>query len=241
MSGLRGMYAADAELYDRIYSSLGYTEKAARLVELLTAEGVPHSARVLEAACGTGAYLAPLSSTYRMTGFDLSEAMLAISRRRNPRVAHFRADMTGFDVDDPFDAMLCLFSSIGYVHGEERLARTFAGFARALRPGGILVIEPWLSQADYRVGYTHMDTYQDEELKVARVSFSGIRGDRAVVDFQWAVARTGEGVDAFRERHELWFCSSDVMERCLASAGFAARFEPEGLIPGRGLWIGRRG
>lgn len=59
-----GLYGDRAELYDRLYSFKDYTREAADLVTLARSEGVPDGATVLEAACGTGLYMVPLSETY---------------------------------------------------------------------------------------------------------------------------------------------------------------------------------
>lgn len=237
------LYHERADLYDLIYAKLDYAGYAARLAEILEGEGVPKDARVLETACGTGSYLAALRDRYRMTGLDSSEAMLAVSRRKNPGVLHLLADMTDFQVTEPFDAALCLFSSIGYVRGEKALARAAGCFARALRPGGVLVIEPWISREVFRPGQSWLDTYSDEAIKIARASFSTARetpdGEVAAVDFEWVISRKGQGLDRFAERHELWFCPPGAMERALRDAGLTARFEPDGLIRDRGLWIAR--
>jgi daunosaminyl-N,N-dimethyltransferase/N-dimethyltransferase len=235
----RRIYGERAGLYDLIYHWLDYSGAAARLAEVLSAEGVPAGGRVLEAACGTGSYVRALAGRYRMTGFDVSEAMLALSREKNPDVPHFRADMANFTVDEPFDALLCLFSSIGYLHGEGALRSGLRCFARALRPGGVLVIEPWIARETFREGHVHLDTYASDDVKIARASHSSLRGELAVVDFHWVVARTGRGVEHFTESHHLWFCPRGTMTAALADAGFSARFRDEGLTPGRGLWVAK--
>ena len=67
MSGETALYGDRAELYDLIYTKLDYGRHAERVAEILTGEGIGSSARVLEAACGTGSYLKALSRRYRMT------------------------------------------------------------------------------------------------------------------------------------------------------------------------------
>jgi daunosaminyl-N,N-dimethyltransferase/N-dimethyltransferase len=236
----QAVYRARAELYDLIYEWKPYADEAARLRGLLHAADVADGARVLEAACGTGRYLEHLRAWFDVSGFDLHDEMLDVARACVAGVPLFRADMADFEVERPFDALLCLFSSIGYLEGAERLAAAAACFARALRPGGLLVVEPWIAPDDYHPGYAHMDTYADDDIKLCRASVSRREGDRAVVEFHWLAARRGGGVEHFTDRHALWLCPREQMIEIFEDAGFACRFEPEGLMKMRGLIVGRR-
>jgi daunosaminyl-N,N-dimethyltransferase/N-dimethyltransferase len=236
-----GMYGRRAEYYDRIYHWKDYAAEASRLRELLAAGGVGDGARVLEAACGTGAYLRHLRQWYEVQGFDLSEGMLEVARRKLPEVPLFQADMTDFAVQQPFDALLCLFSSIGYVYPEERLRRAARAFARALRPGGVLIVEPWLTQAAYRPGHLTMHTYDSPELKLCRAIVGKQEGELAVLDFHWLALRAGAGdVEHFVDRHSMWLCPTETLLDAFGEAGFEARWEPKGLMPERGLIVGRK-
>ena len=74
-----GMFGDNAELYDLIYHSKDYEAESRKLYEVLQAEGVPEGATVLEAACGTGAYLEHLRHRYDVSGFDLSPQMVELA------------------------------------------------------------------------------------------------------------------------------------------------------------------
>src|SRR6185312_6199625 len=68
---------------------------------------------LLDIACGTGGHLPYLRQHYSVEGLDLDEQMLAIARQRNPGVIFHHADMVDFSLEQQFDVILCLFSSIG--------------------------------------------------------------------------------------------------------------------------------
>jgi SAM-dependent methyltransferase len=53
-------------------------------------------------------------------------------------------DMLSFDVGKSFDAVTCLFSSIGYAGSVDGLNGAIDTMARHLKPGGVLVVEPWI-------------------------------------------------------------------------------------------------
>jgi SAM-dependent methyltransferase len=237
------LYRDRADLYDRIYHWKDYASEAMRLVEILGARGVRDGARVLEVACGTGGHLVPLSARYSIAGIDLQAGMLAVARRKLPDVDLRVADMADFGVESPFDAVLCLFSSIGYLLTEERLRGAARCFARALRPGGCLIVEPWIAPEDWKPGHVSLDTASDEEGVLARAARAERQGDHSVVEFQWALAGRAGGVQGFHERHRMWLCPRETMRRVLEEAGFEVDWDPQGL-PGprsRGLFLGCRG
>ena len=126
------LYNDRVELYDAIYHWKDYDAESRRLIDLLTAEGVPRGARLLQAACGTGKHLAVLREHYDVAGFDRAEGMLRHARERLPGAHLFQADMTDFEAPYPCDALLCLFSSIGYLTTAEALAAAARRFAAAL-------------------------------------------------------------------------------------------------------------
>lgn len=238
------MYGERAELYDPIYHWKDYAAEAARVSALLAELGIADGSRVLEAACGTGSHLVHLQHRYRVSGFDLSDGMVAVARAKLPAEAEvelFRADMADFAVPAPFDALLCLFSSIGYVHPEPRLRAAASCFARAVRPGGAIIIEPWLAPGVYQPGRLTMQTYDGPDLKLSRACISAQEGELAVMDFHWLVARKGaREVEHFVDRHELWLCPIERMQAIFEEAGFETRIAPDGLAAQRGLLLGRR-
>jgi SAM-dependent methyltransferase len=134
------------ELYLRTYAALqrgGEAEEQALAAVRLA--GCEPGADVLDAPCGYGRHSIPLAGAgYRVVGADRSEGLLAEARRRAgegewPRWV--QADHRNLPFEDAsFDAVLNLFTSLGY-RGEEGDRQTLAQFVRVLRPGGALVVE----------------------------------------------------------------------------------------------------
>ena len=233
-------YTDLASLYDAIYHWKDYAAEAARLRELLHAGGVPDGARVLEAAVGTGRHLALLREHFAVDGFDLHGPMLDEARRRAPEARLWQADMRRFRVDQPYDALLCLFSSIGYLLDEPDLRAAAASFAAALRPGGLLLVEPWFVAERWEVGRPSLQTFVSPDLQIARATVADRRGELAIMDMHWLIARRGHPVEHRVDRHEMWLCPRETMRAVFEQAGFEARYEPDGLTRDRGLFLGRR-
>ena len=148
--------------------------------------------------------------------------------------------MRGFDLGRRFDAVACLFSSIGYARTMDGLREAVAAMARHLEPGGVLVVEPWIDPDDWVENRVHMVTVDEPELKIARTNTTSRDGDLAVMEMHYLVGRP-EGVEHFVERHELTLFSGQQYLDAFRAAGLDAEHDPEGLI-GRGLYLGvRRG
>ncbi|MBA2519177.1 MAG: class I SAM-dependent methyltransferase [Chloroflexia bacterium] len=137
------MYTRSADLYDAIYAFKDYAAEARRLRALIEPIWRGDGATLLDVACGTGGHIPFLRDHYLVEGLDLSPRMLEVARRRNPGLVFHQADMTSFELDRRYDAVVCLFSGIGYVGSLPKLHQAIATFARHLNPGGVVVVEPW--------------------------------------------------------------------------------------------------
>lgn len=233
------MYGRRAWLYDLIYSNKDYAAESRALHQLLAEHGVEDGAAVLEAACGTGNYLEHLHKYYDAAGFDLSAEMVAIARAKLPDAKLFTADMVDFTTARPYDALLCLFSSISYVDSLGKLTQTAQTFGRALRPGGVVIVEPWVGPDDYKEGRPSMKTYADDTIKVCRQFVGQREGRRATLEFHWLVAQREREVDYFTEKLVAYLYTVDEYRAAFEAAGFAVSYDPEGLN-GRGLFVGVR-
>jgi ubiquinone/menaquinone biosynthesis C-methylase UbiE len=100
-------------------------------------------ATVLDLACGMGRHSVPLSRKgFDVIGLDLSAELLARARRKRSRVDWVRGDMSRVPLaDKSCDAVISLFSSIGYFEDEFDNYRVLSEAARVLRPDGRLVVE----------------------------------------------------------------------------------------------------
>jgi SAM-dependent methyltransferase len=228
------VFSRSARLYDAIYASIrDYPREAAELDRLIQ-ERRPGARTLLDVACGTGAHLEHLGG-YEVEGVDLDPEMLAVARKRLPGVPFHEADMVAFDLGKRFDAVVCMFSSIGYVRTEERLRSAILSMARHLEPGGVLVVEPWLTPEAWQDGHVGAVFVDEPELKIARINASEREGNLSMFEFEYLVG-TPEGVKHFTERHELGLFTVEDYVGAFRAAGLEADHDPEGPM-GRGLYV----
>jgi SAM-dependent methyltransferase len=113
--------------------------------------GVEQGAVILDLACGGGEHAVELASRgYSVVGHDLSLTMLARAgdeaQERSQKLNFLHGDMRELAFDSTFDAVYCWDTSFGYFD-EERNADVLARIHRALRPGGMLLLD--LANRDY--------------------------------------------------------------------------------------------
>lgn len=231
-------YTRSAELYDLIYGWKDYVAESARLRELVAARN-PGAKTLLDVACGTGRHLEHLRRWYEVEGLDAGAGLLDIARGRLPGVPLHEGDMRDFDLQRTFDAVTCLFGSIAYLPTTADLSAAVANMARHLAPGGVLIVEPFLTPDRFdRRHLARAIEGEGADLRVVRMNGHRFEGDRAVLEMHFLVARPGT-VEHFHEDHTVSLFTDDQCRAAFEGAGLIVEHDQEGLI-GRGLWIGAR-
>lgn len=138
-------------------------------------------ARVLDLACGAGRHSIELAKRgYRMTGYDLSEALLKTARS-SMRAAGVKVDFVQGDMRElryraAFDAVINMFSSFGYFDSMEQDRKVLEGVARALKARGKFLMDRFNREAlayelplqGWRVGTDGSVILQEDTFDVLR-------------------------------------------------------------------------
>lgn len=230
------MWAELAPVYDVMYQWKDYRTESERVHQLIRTHCLSHGNTLLDVACGTGGHTRYLRDHYDITGVDLNREMLKVARRKIPGVTFLSRDMTSFNLKRRFDAVICLFSSIAYVRTYRNLKRTIACFAGHLKPGGILIIEPFFTKETFVAGSIHGGTLEADGLRISRHNVSRRRGNLAVLDFHILLS-TKKGTRYFRDTHEMALFDREKFLEIMAHAGLRPRYKESGLMPGRGLYV----
>lgn len=232
------MFTKSVAWYDAVYSWKDYKREAERLGLLMEQHAQRPIAILLDVACGTGQHLTYLKNWYAVQGLDLDPAMLDLARQRHPDVPFHQGDMRAFDVGRRFDAVACLFASISNCRSTAELGQAVECMARHTNPGGLVIVEPFITPEQFEPGHVSAIFVDRPELKIARIHSGTVAGDTAVMLFHYLVG-TPDGVQYFTEQHELTLFSHAQYLTAYDAAGLHTVYDAEGLM-GRGLYIGVR-
>ena len=236
---IRPMFRHTAHVYDLLYESSGKDYEAeAHALHALVQQRVPGAASLLDVACGTGGHLVHLQRWYAVAGVDIDPGMLDEARRRLPGVTLVQGDMRTFRVDGTFDAVTCLFSSVGYLRSERDLHEAVSTMASHLRPGGVFVMDGWIRPEAWTTDAPiHLQTASDETVTVARLSRSRREGNKTFLDMHHLIG-SAEGIEHVVDTHELTLFESGQYEESLQHAGLVDVETVESPMPGRDRFVG---
>jgi len=232
------MYKELAKYYDLIYSWKDYKGEVNRIKDLIKKYNNSDGKELLDVGCGTGKHLEYLKPNFSCTGSDLNAEMLEIARENVKGVIFTQADMITMDLKKKFDIIISLFSSIGHVKTYTNLEQTILNFSNHLKKGGVVIIEPWLTKSTYEAGRPGMTTYDSKDIKVARLNNTRIENDLSILEMHYLIAERNKDIEYFVEKHELGLFEIDKFLEYMTKAGLKAKFLKDGLMKGRGLYIG---
>src|SRR5215210_6311098 len=137
-----GAYEALAPHYDAFTAGYDHERWLGELERLALRHGLAGT-RALDVACGTGkSFLPLLRRGYAVTACDSSPAMVERARAAAPPGTEvLEADLRSMPVLGEFDLVTCLDDVVNHLLTEQDLEAAFAGIARNLAPGGVLVFD----------------------------------------------------------------------------------------------------
>lgn len=229
-------YAKMAPIYDLVYSFKDYAAESADIARVVR----KHARRprtLLDVACGTGAHLAHLRKSFRVEGLDRDSEMLKVARRRLKGVRLHQGDFRDFDLGKRFDAVTCMFSSIGHVKTVRDLERAVARMAAHVAPGGVLVVEPWITPQNYIPGKAQVLQVEGNGLKVVRMGYVRRTGKRRLLTEFHYLIRDRRGVRYLKETFVMGLFTDGEYRAAFGKAGLTLRRAGKGPM-GRGLYVG---
>ncbi|HLX78199.1 MAG TPA: methyltransferase domain-containing protein [Acidimicrobiales bacterium] len=214
------MFRSTAHIYDLLYAGIGkdYEAESAALDELIQA-CLPGASSLLDVGCGTGGHLRYLSDRYNVVGVDIDEGMLAEARRHLPTATLIEGDMRNFELGRTFDAVVCLFSSIGYMADRDELRKAIRAMVDHLRPGGVLVVDGWVRPDKWRDSTSlHLDTASAEGMQIARISLTRREGNKTYLEMHHLIGSQA-GIEYLIDHHALTLFETDEYRSAFGDAG----------------------
>ena len=120
----------------------------------------------------------------------------------------------------------------------ENLRKTINNFTNHLKHGGIVIIEPWLTPSVATDGLPSMTTYEDDDLKIARLNVVKVEGTISSFVMHFLIAKRNEDVSYFKEKHDLGLFETQETLNIMSDAGLETIYIDDGLEIQRGLFIG---
>lgn len=226
------VFERSVELYDLIYSDKDYEGEATWIRDAVR-KRCPNARTLLDVACGTGSHLAALQISFASEGVDSSPEFVNLARERTGAPVH-QGDMDCLDLGKQFDAVICMFSSIGY---STNLNDAIFSMARHLYPGGVLIVEPWFTADQWMTGSLQVLVREADGLRVIRMSSSSVEGSVSVMEMHHLVG-TPSTIEHFVETHRMTLFSFDEYESAFRRAGLSYELAQPGPS-GRGALIGQ--
>jgi 2-polyprenyl-3-methyl-5-hydroxy-6-metoxy-1,4-benzoquinol methylase len=134
--------------YDAVYAEKDYAAECDILEEAFNRFATLPVQTIVDFGCGTGGHSIPLAKRgYRVSGVDISSAMLNIARikakKARVNVSFHHGDARDVDLGQRFDAALLMFAVLGYQRTNADVAATLTNLRRHLRSRGMLVFDVW--------------------------------------------------------------------------------------------------
>ena len=233
-------FKAISSYYDALYvNDREYAPEAARVKELLTGHGLRSQADLLVLACGTGGHIPYFKGDYRVSGLDLSQDMLDLARQKFPDTRFHLGNLIDFELGTKFDAMVCLYGSIGFVKTVENLRASMKRIAAHLRPHGLALITPWSTVEEFQ-DLMVVDAVNRPDWKIARLEQVRLKEPRIVeVTFHHLLGKDHE-VSYHKQSMEIGLFSREEYVSAMTDAGLKVVEEYKGTDVRGGAYIGQR-
>lgn len=235
------MFSRTPELYDWFYREKDYRAEAKYVADVVRARA-PGAATLLDVACGTGEHGRFLAGDhgFAVDGIDIEPMLLEMARAKVPAGVFRIADMVDFELGRTYDAVVSLFSSIGYACTEVSLRNALAAMARHLKPGGVLVVEPWFEPGTMTHGFVTLRLSElPDGTTACRMSHTVIDGALSRLHFEYLIG-DASGLRRETEIHELGLFTREEMTSAMGAAGLRDIRHDDVGPSGRGLYVATR-
>ncbi len=209
-----------ADKFEELNDDCGYLAWSQYFLRGLSAVGA--KGKGLELGCGSGAFCRALSQAgYRMSGADISEAMLAkadfLARKEELPISFFRADAANLVAPEKYGFILSPNDCFNYIP-QKKLKSTFRRIAAALENYGIF----WFDiSSPYKLREKIANNiFADDREDITYLSFNTLKDDRVEMDVTLFLRREDGAFDRRDERHIQYIHEETSVISALEEAGF---------------------
>jgi SAM-dependent methyltransferase len=214
-----------SQYYDLLYQDKNYKAEANYVMQCIR-ELEPEGTSLLELGSGTGNHAIHFCDAgYHVTGIERSPDMVKRSlSKKLPNFYPVLNDITGFTLDQRFDAAVSLFHVISYLTSNAELIACFSKVAAHLNPRGIFAFDMWYGPAVLNdLPTTRIKRQQNEHVEVIRLAETAmiIEKNVAKVNYEVIVKEKPAGkYSRFLETHCMRYFSIPEIELIADQTGF---------------------
>jgi SAM-dependent methyltransferase len=199
-----------------------YTDEVATFFEEFDRLGVPEGGRLLHLGSGGGSIDWHLKQRYKVTGIDLSAAMLAQAQAVNPEARYLVGDLRNMHLGRHFDAVL-LHDAVAYMLTPDELRDAYRTAAAHLVPGGALVTTPEMVRECFQQHHSEVVTREDGGRSVTTliVDFDPDPSDHQFESTFIYLIRDAGALRVEVDTHQVGIHALADFEAAIAAAGFS--------------------
>lgn len=199
-----------------------YADEAGLFIQLIRENLGENAKNLLHLGCGAGGHDHTFKQHFRVTGIDISEAMLEIARANNPEITYIHGDMRRIDLKEQFDAVV-IPDSIDYMVTLPELQSTVAASCRHLRPGGVLLIVAKIREEFRNNNFCYTGAKDGVEITVFENNHIPRRDSSTYeATFVYLIRRDGV-LSVHTDRHRLGLFSQAEWRSLLKEAGLQVK------------------
>lgn len=232
------LYNELADWYHLLTAPHEYVEEAAAYRDLIEEVARRPVQTILELGTGGGANASHLKARYEMTLTDISEPMLAQSRKINPDCEHLSGDMRTMRLDRTFDCVM-IHDAIDYMTTRKDLIAAMRTAARHLDRGGLALFFPDHLKDNFEETTDHggFNNETGEGLRYLEWTWDpDPTDDTYTADYAYLIREATGEVRTIHDRHTCGLFTKQTWLNLMTEAGLEAEYRnlpdpdiPEGL------------
>jgi SAM-dependent methyltransferase len=142
-----------------------YAHYCQHVTDLIRQCATRQATTLLDIGCGGGKNVLNLKREFKVTGLDLSSAMLAQAKELNPGCTFIQDDMRTFRLDQTYDAVL-MDDAISQMNCRADFVTALRNAYAHLNPGGVLIATPDVTIETFEQNKTTTTLSKRDELEV---------------------------------------------------------------------------
>jgi hypothetical protein len=92
-----------------------------------------------------------------------------------------------------------------------------------LLPGGVLIVDGWLTKMQFKDGAVHIRVYKDKDIIISRLGYSKISGNVSKLEEHYLIGRRDNGIKHITDKHELGLFETNNFLSIMREVGFDAK------------------